>query len=263
MRMNSTFALIPMALLLGCGGGGAAASSDSSNAGVALDSTNGTSTESALLMASTDATVPSMSPGAAASAAAASAKTWYQPASCVTATAIGNSVTYVMVDCTGPWGLVHTSGTVVVSYSVDSAGIHASVSATALNVNGAIIDINSTGTFSVNGTTKTLTVATSGAGIGPLGNQITRQGSYTVTWDSASMCATLDGNWSTQIGGALWSTAVSGFEQCKGVCPAHGTIAHTGGLSHVTITVTFDGSAVAKWSTSNGASGAVNMLCGG
>jgi hypothetical protein len=260
--MNSAYGLIPLLMLCGCGGG-AAPSSDSSNASAAVDSTNNTSTESALLMASTDATVPSMSAGSAASAAAASAKSWYQPASCVTATAVGESVTYVLVDCTGPWGLVHTSGTVVVTYSVDAAGLHASVSASALNVNGAVVDIGAQGTYSVSGTTKKLVVTTNGAGTGPLGNQVARQGSYTVTWNSASMCATLDGSWSTQIGTAVWSTAVSGFEQCKGACPAQGTIAHTGGLSHVTITVTFDGSAVAKWSTSSGASGTVNLLCGG
>jgi hypothetical protein len=181
----------------------------------------------------------------------------------VTATAIGDTVTYLLVDCTGPWGLVHTSGTVVVTYSVDAAGVHASASASALSVNGAVIDIDAQGTFSINGTTKKLVVSTNGAGVGPLGNHVARQGSYTVTWDSASMCATLDGNWSTQIGTAVWSTAVSGFAQCKDACPAHGTIAHTGGLSHVTVTVTFDGSAVARWSTSNGVSGTVNLLCGG
>jgi hypothetical protein len=117
--------------------------------------------------------------------------------------------------------------------------------------------------FTVNGATKTLTVTTSGSGVGLLGNAITRQGSYTVTWDATSMCATLDGSWATTIGTATWSTSVTAFEQCKGACPAQGTIAHTGGLSHVTVTVTFDGSAVAKWSTSSGASGTVNLVCGG
>lgn len=262
MRTNLLASLIiPMALLAGCGGADTGSSSDASNAGVALDSANTTSSESAMLVISTDATTPAMTPPVAAGAAAAAAKTWFQPASCVTATAAANVVTYVLNDCTGPWGLVHTTGTVVVTYQIQPGQVTASAVATGLSVNGATLNLNSQGVYTINGTTKALAVTTSGDGTGALGNHITRNGSYTVTWDSASLCATLDGSWSTEIAGATWSTSVTGFEQCKGLCPEKGTIAHTGGISKVTITVTFDGSAAAKWSTSRGASGTLNLLC--
>ena len=79
------------------------------------------------------------------------------------------------------------------------------------------------------------------------------------------MCATLDGQWSTKIGSAnnsdTWSTGIAGYAQCKAHCPTSGTLTHTGGISKVTVTVTFDGSATAKWATSTGRAGTFGLLC--
>lgn len=259
MRTNLLAYLVPLLLLAGCGG----ALGDAADVSAALDSSDDTSTESALMVASVDATQGATSDDEAATMAAASAKTWYQPSTCATATAAANVVTYTLNNCTGPWGLVHVSGTVVVTYTKQADGIHADANATGLSVNGATLNLNSQAVYSVSGTTKTLVVSTDGGGTGPRGNQISRHGSYTVSWDTSTMCGTLDGDWSTGIGGATWSTTVSGYKQCKGSCPASGTLAHTGGLSHVTITVTFDGSADAKWTSSRGRSGTVALLCNG
>jgi hypothetical protein len=85
-------------------------------------------------------------------------------------------------------------------------GIHADANATGLLVNGATLNLNSQATYSVSGTAKKLVVSTDGGGTGPRGNTITRHGSYTLTWDDATACGTLDGNWSTGIDNATWST---------------------------------------------------------
>jgi hypothetical protein len=49
---------------------------------------------------------------------------------------------------------------------------------------------------------------------------------------------------------------------CAGGCPEPGgELTFTGGLSGVTLTITFDGSGIAQWSTSNGKSGTLPLLC--
>ncbi len=139
--------------------------------------------------------------------------------------------------------------------------MHADVSTTGLSVNGATMNLASQATYTVNGTAKKLVVTTDGSGTGPRGNSLARMGSYTLAWDDASQCGSLDGAWSTVVGGDTWSTSISGYAQCKGHCPTSGTLAHTGGISKVTFTVTFDGSAGAKWSTSRGHSGTIPLFC--
>jgi hypothetical protein len=263
MRTTTLLSILSLSLLAGCGGVEGGASSDTASASAALDSNDSTTSESAVLVASTDGTEASASASDAATVAAGRARTLYQPASCVSATAVANVVTYQLTDCSGPWGLVHVTGTVIVTYSKQPDGIHADANATNLQVNGATMNLNSQAVYSVNGTAHELTVSTDGGGTGLRGNVIGRHGSYTLSWDTGTMCAALDGAWSTTIAGATWSTDVTGFKVCKNACPSAGTIAHTGGLSRVTITVTFDGSASASWTSSRGSHGTVALFCGG
>jgi hypothetical protein len=264
MRTNFLAYLLPLSLALvgllsGCGGGDALG--DTASVSGALDSSDDTANESALMLATTDGTEAAGSSTEAAGMAQGQAKTWWQPASCVTATQQLDTVTYQLNDCTGPYGLVHVTGSVAVVYSLQSDGIHAAASTTGLLVNGATMSLDSTAVYSVNGTAKKLVVATDGSGTGARGTQITRHGSYTLGWDDASQCASLDGAWSTGIDAATWSTSISGYAQCKARCPTSGTLAHTGGISKVTVTVTFDGTGEARWSTSRGHSGTIALFC--
>jgi hypothetical protein len=179
------------------------------------------------------------------------------PAGCLTSSVSGATVTYVFNDCTGPRGLVHLTGTVNTTYSVDTA-IHANATATDFAVNQSTISFDSNATYTP-GTTRSLAVTFTGSGTGPLGNSFNRQGNYTVSWTAT--CSTLDGTWSTST--TMWtrSTTVSSFTRCQGACPANGgTIAHTY-RDGVTVTITFDGTNVAHWSSSSGRSGTVNLTC--
>lgn len=255
MRTTTLAYLLPL-VLAGCGG--ADGLGDVSGA---LDSSDGTANESALMIATTDGTQSATSANEAAAMGAAQARSWWQPSTCVTATAQLNVVTYQLSNCTGPYGLVHVTGSVAVTYTKTASGVHAAAVATGLDVNGATMSLASQADYSVAGTQKQLVVATDGSGTGPRGNAITRHGAYTLTWDDATDCGALDGSWSTGIGSATWSTSISGYAQCKGHCPSGGTLSHTGGLSGVTVTVRFDGSADARWSTSRGRSGTIALFC--
>ncbi|MDB4969704.1 MAG: hypothetical protein JWN44_5393 [Myxococcales bacterium] len=187
--------------------------------------------------------------------------TWWQPASCVKTSAELNVVTYTLDNCTGPSGLVHVTGSAVVTYSAAADGIHASGTASALQVNGTTMDLSAAANYPVTNGTKKLVVATNGSGVGPRGNSITRNGSYRLTWNDATGCGTLDGAWSTGINHATWATSISNYAQCIGHCPTSGRLAHTGGLSGVTVTVDFDGSSQARWTSSRGHSGTIGLFC--
>jgi hypothetical protein len=99
-------------------------------------------------------------------------------------------------------------------------------------------------------------------GTGPRGGSLTRSGSYTITFDTVAECLTIDGTWQTGTARLGASTVVTGYKRCKGTCPAAGgTIVHTSAKNEV-VTVTYDGTAAAKWAVSGGRSGTVTLQCG-
>jgi hypothetical protein len=239
-------------------------STDTGSAAAALDSTESGSTSGALLASNADSTSDAMAsatvtPESVSAAAAARWPARFQPAGCATATASGATVTLQLHDCTGPYGLVHVTGSVEITYSASPNGLTAVAHAAGLDVNGATLDLDATAVFT-GGPTRTLTVQSTGSGVGARGTAISHSGSYTITSDGS--CLTVDGAWMTTIGRDTWSTQVTGYKRCSGQCPeAGGTIVWHGGISNVTVTITFDGTAAAKWSTSRGASGTVNLDC--
>src|SRR5262245_61556294 len=263
-RLMRSLGSVPMMMFMLTGncGRGSDGTGQAASAVEAVDSADVVQNEGAVFVAGTDSLTLQMTGEQAAVSAAGSAKTFGQPSGCVTASASGATVTYTFNDCTGPFGLVHVTGTVVVEYSLAAGGILAHATANDLLVNGASMDIDAQALYSVSGTTRRLAVTTAGAGTGPRGSAITRSGNYVLTWDAATSCLGLDGNWSTTIGGYQWWTQVSGFDKCGSQCPAAGgSISHHGGLSGITVQVELDGSAIASWSASNGRSGKIGLFC--
>lgn len=252
-------------LVAACGRGAATESDDADDA---VTTSTSTSSESALVSSSAEALTAepaAMTDDQLAEAAGVKAKARFKNG-CVTATRALNVVTYVMVDCTGPYGLVKVSGTMTVTYTRQSDGsIKAVAKGTGLKVNNGTLDLDAIAVYSKNAAgLETAVVETHGKGTGAKGNTGDRTGNYTVTRDQAAGCMTLDGQWSTVWNGskaATSSTQVSGLKKCSGECPAAGgTIQHTGVLGRV-VTVSLDGSSVAQWSTSGGKSGTVNLEC--
>jgi hypothetical protein len=185
------------------------------------------------------------------------------PSACATVNASGSNVTITYDDCTGPRGLVHVTGELDLAISLDASGsISVHATATDLQVNRAIIDIDATGTYTVSGADRQLVVSSTGSGTGALGNDIEHQGDYTVSWSSADECRSVIGHWETSFTGPHASLERSNdvdLERCGGGCPV-GTLTHhfLGGQS---VTVTFDGSATATFATSAGRTGSVALRC--
>lgn len=254
-------------MVAACGRGQEASEAD--DADDAVTTSASTSQESALLSASGEeltAEPSSMTDDQLAETASLKAKARFK-SGCVTATRNLNVVTYVMVDCTGPYGLVKVSGTLTVTYTRQTDGsIKAVAKGTGLKVNDGTLDVDAVAVYKKDASSgiETAVVETHGKGTGPKGNTGDRTGNYTITRDQAAGCVSIEGKWSTLWNGskvAKSSTEVTGLSKCKGECPASGgKIVHTGVLGRV-LTLTTDGSNVAQWSTSGGKSGTVNLEC--
>jgi hypothetical protein len=240
------------------------ASEDASSADDADESASLTSAESALTTELADeVTQPvSTSPANVATAASMRVGTHLKPATCLTTTVTGASVVYTMNDCTGPYGLVHLTGTVTAVYSRTTSGdLQVVITGAGLQANKSVLDLNATVTATQANGVRTARVVCNSAGTGPRGNSVSRAGEYTAVYDSSSECITVNGTWTTTAGLRSASTVVSKYTRCKGTCPAAGgSIVHTTVRSNV-VTVTYDGSATASWSTSGGKSGTVALVC--
>ncbi|HSN26970.1 MAG TPA: hypothetical protein VLT45_11805 [Kofleriaceae bacterium] len=233
----------------------------------AVDSSDSVESEGNLMMASVDGAdmsgLTALTGDQVAAHIAANAPARFTPAGCATATASGSNVTLTLNDCTGPRGLVHVTGELDLTASVSLTGaISVHGAATNLMVNRATLDVDSDAIYAVNGTTHTLDVQTQGSGVGPLGNDVEHTGQYTITWDTGSQCHSIAGHWSTELSSGTASATRSNdvnLMRCAGGCPT-GTVTHhfLGGAS---LTITFDGTATAQWSTSGGKSGTVNLSC--
>ena len=262
MRQLPLFVLLGSSLFA-CAKNGANVDSAES----ALDSSDSVESEGNLMAASVDgadmSALTALTGDQVAAHIAANAPARFTPAGCATATATGSNVKLTLNDCTGPRGLVHVTGELDLTASVSLNGaISVHASATNLMVNRATLDVDSDATYAVNGTTHTLQVQTQGSGVGPLGNDIEHMGQYTITWDPTSQCHSIAGHWSTELSNGTASATRSNdvnLMRCAAGCPT-GMVTHHF-LGGATLTITFDGTAVAQWSTSTGKSGTVNLQC--
>jgi hypothetical protein len=184
------------------------------------------------------------------------------PAGCVVASQQGATVTYVLTNCTGPWGLVKVSGTLTAVYSRGQGGaVQVVITGNGMKANDATFDVNATITASQAAGVKRAEVTSASKGTGPRGAPIERQGNYTVTWNAATGCLTLEGTWETKVGQRSWTTTVTSFKKCAGACPAAGGSIVVS-AARLTVTLTYDGTSTAAW-TANNRSGNLKLLCGG
>jgi hypothetical protein len=236
---------------------------DMDSAAAAIDSSDSTQAEGDIMMGAVDGADGAglVAPTAAEVAVrvAANASLRWNPSGCAKVTQNGALVAITFNDCTGPRGLVHVTGELDLTISVTTAGaisVHATSSD--LQVNRTDLVVDATATYAVTGTGHTLTVQTSGSGTGPRGNTVDHEGSYTITWDTASQCRSIAGHWQTDLGARERSNDVS-VQRCAGGCPT-GTITHHF-LAGASLTITFDGTATAHWTTSAGATGTTQLSC--
>ena len=256
-------------LLAGC-------SSGANVAAQAIDSAEVAAAEAALLASDADSVTDSLSANLSTNedTANASASLWPQlwaPPGCVVSTVQGGSVTSVFNDCSGPYGLDHVSGTVIVGITPQTQSANGDSTAAIVaegvgfGADGAVFDIQAAATYQKTADKKTLTVTTQAvAATGAHGTALTRQGSYDATW-TPDGCLTLDGAWQNVVDSRIAQLTVTGYKRCPGMCPASGaTIVSTmvsGSLfGNGATDVSFDGSSKATFTGSTG-HGTVPLFC--
>lgn len=245
-------------------------STEAEEAKDAVDTTDSTSNEGALMdLASADdvaASACSLTSEQVAQAMTEGVGRRLKDPACVTATRMGSAVDYAMNACTGRYGKVVVTGTVHVVYTANAdCSVDAVASGTGIRINQATVDLDATGHYTKDASGLQQVVVSTHSKGGTDDVQLDHVGHYTVTRDSAD-CRTLDGTWSTDWsaarGSATSSTVATGLKKCASACPAAGGhVEHTGVLGR-TLTVSFDGSSTAQWSSSKGKSGTVALDCG-
>lgn len=259
--MMRTVMVVMSAVVVGCGGTVELDSAEEADESAAVSTTESALTTELAdeVAAPTTATAEEL-----ATRAAARVPTRFTPQGCVTATRTGATVVYVLTNCTGPFGLVKVTGTLTAVYSRASSGaVNVVITGTGVKANEATIDVSSTVVATQSGSVKKADVTIDGNGTGPRGRTFTRKGAYVVTYDTTTECLTVDGTWQTGAARVGSSTVVTGYKRCKGSCPsAGGSIVHTSARDEV-VTVSYDGSANASFSTTvrNGRTGTVSLAC--
>ncbi|MFT3693649.1 MAG: hypothetical protein QM831_10950 [Kofleriaceae bacterium] len=255
--------VILLASLIGTGCMRGDKSDNTDSAESAVDSEDSVSAEGDVLAANMDGAQTSSLTGADIAVAVAANINAKWPNACAQVTANGANLVVTYNDCSGPRGLVHVTGTLNLALDVSPQGaIDVHATASGFEVNNAVLDIDATAVYAISGTQRSLTVQSKGTGIGPLGNDIDHSGNYTLTWDPSTTCGSINGHWQTDFSNATASAERSNdvnLSKCVSACPT-GSLTHhyLGGAS---LTVTFDGSATAAWSTSLGGSGTVALAC--
>jgi hypothetical protein len=216
------------------------------DAASAVDAADSASAEGDLMMAAVDGSDAGGLLAAAVSAKiSANVSARFTPSGCATITPGADALAIKFNDCTGPRGLVHITGELDLTASIAKGAITVKGASTDLKLNGADLDVDATATYAVTASGPTLTVTTATTGTGPRGNAVDHNGDYTIAWDPATACRSLDGTWSTDRAAGSTSNTVE-LSQCGGGCPT-GSIARTF-VDGKTLTISFDGTATASWS---------------
>jgi len=196
--------------------------------------------------------VASSDPSAAANSVASASEWW--PAGCATRSldATPGIVHVHLNECTGPFGLVHWTGDIDVTFSAGSAAgtVHISAVSRNMTVNGKAVSWSREGDLTVSGSTRTIVGTgtwTRASVINP-DETVVHNANFTVTLDTASKCRTLDGSATTKVGLRELDTTVTGYKVCRNGpdgsdgCPMSGVVTLHFKLVNKTYTITFDGS---------------------
>ncbi len=186
----------------------------------------------------------------------------FRPSTCVKASAQGATVTYQLDHCTGRLGYVEVTGTFTLTFAQAADGLHVTGSGSDIAVNRAKIDASAQGACVRANGINTWTVSSAATGTGFRGAVIEHHGDYVVAVDREKRCAELDGHWSTRHGRLERTVEIADLARCQGECPKAGGTVEVKRFNGETLTVTFDGSNMASWSTSDGEAGTHRMRCG-
>jgi hypothetical protein len=154
------------------------------------------------------------------------AKGFYRPAGClvVTADTAAKKVTYKFNDCTGPFGLVHITGEVDVTFSSSAANqLTLNFSATDLKINRGAIDWTATANVTANGLARDMVWDGHFTGTTAHGRAFQRTNHKEYKWTVGQQCLAVQGSSDGTVTGHELKTDVIDFQICKGGCPEAGS----------------------------------------
>ena len=210
--------------------------------------------------------ISSTDPNQAAGSVAA-AQWW--PAGCATREKDATNALVVHIhlnDCTGPFGLVHHTGDITVTFSKNSGGgLHAEATSSNMTVNGKAVQYSSSADVTV--ASGDITVVSHGAWDrdNAKGETVSHTRSVTTVIDIAKKCRTTNGTAQTVVGAREVDSTIKNYEICRKAdgtdgCPS-GEVDVTAKASGKSLTLAFDGSAQCKITGPAGNSVEVPLVC--
>ena len=250
------------------------------NALIAADSGDVTQDEASVLLSAADTlagnaplategtptALANLNPEQAAQTLAQRYGTRLQPAGCATSQVQGAEVVVDLQACTGPFGLISTSGQITFVFEQSGSGLSFRANATALQMNRSTIDLQANGSLRRDPQGGLiLEVRSEGQGQGPRGRTLLRTGTYTLRSEAQSGCYTLDGSWQLEVGNYEHTLSLQSLRRCDGACPTQGSA--TLDAPRRRIELRFDGSNQASWTETRNSGltreGQVELACGG
>lgn len=204
---------------------------------------------------------------AAASASVGNGQLW--PAGCATRTKDANPrvVHIVFNDCTGPFGLAHLNGEMIVTFSAGANGaLHSDHQSNGLTVNGKPITHSVSADITVSGATRNITWHGVWNRTNNNGDTVAHTSDMAIVLDTAAHCRTGNGTAVTTVDAREVDSTIKDYKICRNPdgtdgCPS-GTVTHLHKLAGKSVSVTFDGTNQATITGPNGGTVKVGLVCG-
>ncbi|MBX3258267.1 MAG: hypothetical protein KF782_01000 [Labilithrix sp.] len=174
-----------------------------------------------------------------------------RPEGCAKKTRAGEVVTLEMTRCTGPFGKVEITGSLVATFSNPSADVvHVDIAASeGTTANGEAFSYAATGELRFDGDRRFVTYHGSSSGTTKRGRDFATATDVSIVADVTTRCATMSGTSKGNVARYDLDLTLEGFEGCGDACPSAGTArARVDGplVQNASVEVVFDGSATAK-----------------
>jgi hypothetical protein len=191
----------------------------------------------------------------------------YLPRGCLTVTEdpATSALTYAFADCSGPYGLMHVTGSVKATYSVTADGhLVIDESATGLKANGAVFDWTAhVDIMKGAGAKRVMTYQGTLHGTTARGRSFDATSDDQVDWSVGGDCLVTTGTETATVADRAIKNEIQALWRCGRHCPgANSEAKFTDVASNVTIDVKFDGSSNASVSGPN-FSATVPLDCSG
>jgi hypothetical protein len=271
MRVPALHLAVTFVFLLGCSSDEPAQDDDDvGRAQSAVEATEGSSVESALLTTLVNGTgdaAPTATTGVELAGLAGDSVTVAALCSLggsASATITSNTVSFEFVNCSNHCGLLTATGTVDVTYDVLSpSSVHVALSTANFHANEIDLDIDLAADYSWTGTGSSMAITTDAQAEGPLGGVVGRTGTYSASFDEAALCISQSGEWTTTIGIFGYTTTIDNYRRCAASCPDVGSkLRLTNRLKTWYIDIEYTAVDTVSWETGGGLQGEITLpLC--